>query len=64
MPRPRKNPFMSLWLSAANRITHAGGGAMSAAVRRQQSAMAAEAAKAVTAFWRRALPGSSCGRPD
>ena len=45
MPR---NPLMSLWLSAANRVAGAARGLATAAVRRQQRAGAKALAKAWT----------------
>ena len=42
-----KNPFMSLWLSNANRALGVGRGMVTAEMRRQQSAAAKEAMRAV-----------------
>lgn len=50
-PLGKKNPFMSLWLSQANRMMGKSRPAVQAAIRRQHSAVGAEAAKAVIAFW-------------
>jgi hypothetical protein len=41
-----KNPFMSAWLSAANRAVGVGRGMVTAEMRRQQSAAAKEAMRA------------------
>jgi hypothetical protein len=41
-----KNPFLSLWLSNANRALGMGRGLVTAEVRRQQSAAAKEAMRA------------------
>jgi len=41
-----KNPFMSLWLSHANRALGVGRGMVTAEMRRQQSAAAKEAMRA------------------
>jgi hypothetical protein len=41
-----KNPFMSAWLSAANRAAGVGRGMVTAEMRRQQSAAAKEAMRA------------------
>ncbi|MBP7003557.1 hypothetical protein [Amaricoccus sp.] len=41
-----KNPFMSMWMSAANKAIGAGRGLVTAEMRRQQSAMAKEAMRA------------------
>ena len=53
-----KNPFMSLWLSAANRAVGTGTGLWKAAVRRQQTAALNEASKVFTSFW---LGGAKTG---
>lgn len=42
-----KNPFMSLWLSNANRALGIGRGLMTAEMRRQQSSAAKEMMRAV-----------------
>ena len=42
-----KNPFMSMWLSNANRALGLGRGMVTAEMRRQQSAAAKEAMRAV-----------------
>lgn len=44
----RRNPFMSMWLSAANRVAGTGRGLLTAAVRRQQAAATAAFFKAAT----------------
>jgi len=41
-----KNPFMSMWLSGANRALGVGRGMVTAEMRRQQSAAAKEAMRA------------------
>jgi len=46
-----KNPFMSMWLSAANRAVAKGRGIGAAAVRRQQTAALNETNKAIMSFW-------------
>jgi hypothetical protein len=46
-----KNPFMSMWLSAANRAAGTGAGIWKASVRRQQTAALNEANKAIISFW-------------
>ncbi len=43
-----KNPFMSMWLSAANRAAGPVRGFWTAEAKRQQSAMVREATKAMT----------------
>jgi hypothetical protein len=49
------NPFMSLWLSGANKVAGAGRGLLQAAARKQQPAMIREAGKMATSFWTTAL---------
>ena len=46
-----KNPFMSMWLSAANRATNTGAGLWKASIRRQQTAAFNEANKAIMSYW-------------
>lgn len=50
-PFTKKNPWMSMWLSGANRIAGKSRSVAQAAARRQQAAAMTEATKAVTAFW-------------
>lgn len=50
-PFTKKNPWMSLWLSGANRAAGKSRGVVQATVRRRQAAAATEATKAVSAFW-------------
>ncbi len=54
-PFTKKNPFMSMWLSGANKIAGTGRGLWQAAARKQQSAMIREADKMTTSFWTGAL---------
>lgn len=49
MRRVTKNPFMSLWLSAANRVAGTGMGLWAAAAKRQQAAMTRQA---ISDFWK------------
>jgi hypothetical protein len=51
----KKNPFMSLWLSGANKVAGTGRGLWQAAARKQQTAMIHEAGKMATNFWTSAL---------
>jgi hypothetical protein len=51
----KKNPFLSLWLSGANKVAGTGRGLWQAAARQQQSAMIREAGKMATSFWTGAL---------
>jgi len=57
-----RNPFMSLWLSAANRVANTGRGLAMAATRRQRAAATAEATRQVTTFWTRAWRGATAPR--
>jgi hypothetical protein len=56
MPRrPSKNPFMSLWLSGANKVAGTTLGLWRAAASQQQSAMARAAGKQSASYWNQAL---------
>ncbi|NUZ07878.1 hypothetical protein [Piscinibacter koreensis] len=67
-PWTKKNPFMSMWLSGANKVAGAARGQASAAVKREVSRAsktgAAEAGKQVLDFWSAAFgsPAKSRGR--
>jgi hypothetical protein len=50
-PLLKKNPFMSMWLSGANKAAATGRGLWAAAARKQQSAMIRDAAKMTQDFW-------------
>ncbi len=54
-PFATKNPFMSMWLSGANKVAGKGRGLWQAAARQQQSAMFREAGRMATSFWTGAL---------
>ena len=56
-----KNPFVSLWLSSANRVIGTARGQATAAAKRQAASVQAEAAKQVADFWsgKAAAPGPS-----
>ncbi len=47
----KENPFMSFWLSGANKVAGTGRGLWLAAARQQQSAMVREAGKSASSFW-------------
>jgi hypothetical protein len=47
----KKNPFMSLWLSQANRAFSVGSGLWKAEARRQQKAAVAETNRLIASFW-------------
>lgn len=51
----RKNPFLSLWLSGANKVAGTGRGLWLAAARQQQAATIREAGKRAASFWTGAL---------
>ena len=53
MPNPimRKNPWMSLWLSAANAWSGAARGFWTAEMHRQQVAMGSEIARQMVRIW-------------
>ena len=50
-PWTTKNPFMSLWLSSANKVMGSARAQTTAAAKRQLAAAQAEAAKQVVDFW-------------
>ncbi|MBC7955445.1 MAG: hypothetical protein H7Y33_06215 [Cytophagales bacterium] len=50
-PWTTKNPFMSAWLSTANRIAGSARGQATAAAKRQVATMQSDAAKQVVDFW-------------
>ena len=50
-PWTTKNPFMSVWLSAANKVMGSARGHATAAAKRQVSAAQTEMAKQVIDFW-------------
>ncbi|HEY1858453.1 hypothetical protein [Acidocella sp.] len=50
-PLMKKNPFMSIWLSNANRAFSVGSGLWKAEARRQQKAAVAETNRLITSFW-------------
>src|SRR5208337_2264638 len=51
----KKNPFMSLWLSGANKVAGTGLGLWRAAARRQRSAMFRAADELSASYWNKAL---------
>ena len=50
-PFAAKNPFVSVWLSSANRLMGSARGQATAAAKRQVASVQAEAAKQVVDFW-------------
>lgn len=55
MARIPRNPFMSMWLSAANRVAQTGRAKIAAATRREQADTLATATRSVERFWTQAL---------
>ncbi|MDM0011963.1 hypothetical protein QTH87_05860 [Variovorax sp. J22P168] len=50
-PWTKKNPLMSMWLSAANKSIGAARGQAVGAAKRQAGAMQADAVKQIADFW-------------
>lgn len=50
-PWTTSNPFMSMWLTAANQVMAATRGVMAAEMQRQAAAMQAEFERQVVDFW-------------
>ncbi|MDM0028328.1 hypothetical protein [Variovorax saccharolyticus] len=50
-PWTKKNPLMSMWLSAANKATGSARGQATSAAKRQIGAAQSEAARQVVDFW-------------
>jgi hypothetical protein len=46
-----RNPFMSLWLSSANKVMGAARGQATAATKRQVGSLQAQATKQIVDFW-------------
>lgn len=57
-PWLKKNPFMSLWLSAANSVANKARGQVAASAKRQSKAAVTQAAQDVMSFWTGALSGA------
>lgn len=59
-PWMRKNPFLSMWLSAANQSIGAARGTAQAAAKRQVAGAQSEAVRQMMAFWTPSLtlPGT------
>jgi hypothetical protein len=62
-PLTKKNPFMSMWLSHANRTFSVGSGLWKAEARRQQRAAAAETNRLIASFWTDPLKKPRTKRP-
>lgn len=50
-PWARKNPLMSMWLSAANKAVGSARGTVTAAARRQAAASQADMTRQIVDFW-------------
>jgi hypothetical protein len=50
-PWTSKNPFMSMWLSSANKMMNTARGQATAAVKREASTQQAQGLKQITDFW-------------
>ena len=57
-PWLKKNPFMSMWLSAANSAANTARGHATASVKRQSQAAITQATNDVMSFWTSALGAS------
>jgi hypothetical protein len=54
-PWTKKNPFMSLWLSGANKVANQARGQAKATVSRHQSALSVQTARIWTGGWLTAI---------
>lgn len=50
-PWTTKNPFMSIWLSSANKAMNTARGHATAAVKREASTVQSQALRQITDFW-------------
>ena len=50
-PWTTKNPFMSVWLSSANKVVGSARGQSTAAAKRQVASLQAETSKQIVDFW-------------
>ena len=55
-PFTKKNPLMSMWLSAANKVAGSARAQASAAAKREVSAAQIDIQKQMQAFWTGAVP--------
>ncbi|KQY86168.1 hypothetical protein [Pelomonas sp. Root1444] len=58
-PWLKKNPFMSMWLSAAHSAAGQARGQIAASAKRQGSAAITQATQEVMSFWTGALTGAA-----
>ena len=54
-PWLKKNPFMSMWLSAAHSVAGTAGGRIASRAKRQTHAAVANTAQAAVGYWTNAL---------
>ena len=59
-PWTKKNPFMSMWLSSANKVAGSARAQGTAAVKRELASAQADAARQVVDFW----TGKASPRPS
>jgi hypothetical protein len=50
-PWTKKNPFMSMWLSAANKVAHSARGQATAEMKKQQAALTTQATRTWVNAW-------------
>ncbi|GAC1525367.1 MAG: hypothetical protein NVS2B4_01270 [Ramlibacter sp.] len=60
-PWLKKNPFMSMWLTAANKAAGSGRGRATSALRREVAASQTDATRQILDFWA-GKPGSQVAR--
>jgi hypothetical protein len=58
-PWLKKNPFMSMWLSGANRVAHGARGRIAAEAKRQSTAAVNKAANDIFSVWTDAMTGGT-----
>ena len=62
-PWLKKNPFMSMWLSGANRVASSVRGQVAAEAKRQATLAAEQATKDVVKFWTGGVQGTAASAP-
>lgn len=58
-PWLKRNPLLSMWLSAANASVGTARGKLAAAAKRESSKVVAQATQDIAAFWTGALTGAA-----
>ncbi len=61
-PWLKKNPFMSMWLTAANQATGSARGQATGAAKRQVAATQAEATRQIFDFWTGTSPKKTAAK--